>query len=54
MLGEVLADAAAGRPPAELPIPLSSAKPIPFHRLVQAAPSFAVARAKWQDRKLAL
>jgi glycine/D-amino acid oxidase-like deaminating enzyme len=54
VLGEVLADAATGRPPAELPIPVASVRPIPFHVLARVAPSFAIAWAKWQDKHLAL
>ncbi|MBS7700921.1 MULTISPECIES: FAD-binding oxidoreductase [unclassified Chelatococcus] len=53
MLGEVLADAATGTPLADLPIPPASPRAIPFHAFAQAAPSFAIAQAKWHDRHLA-
>jgi len=49
MLGEVLAQAASGAKLDELPIPLAKARPIPFHLLARAAPSVAIAQARWQD-----
>jgi glycine/D-amino acid oxidase-like deaminating enzyme len=49
MLGEALADAALGTPLSELPVPEASPRSIPFHFLAQAAPSFAIAQARWQD-----
>jgi glycine/D-amino acid oxidase-like deaminating enzyme len=51
MLGQVLADAAAGEPLRDLPIPLSPIKAVPFHRFARAAPSFAIAQARWADRR---
>lgn len=52
MPGEVPADTATGTPLADLPIPLAPPRAIPFHVLAQAAHSFAIAQAKWQDRHL--
>ncbi|MDF2809003.1 MAG: putative oxidoreductase [Microvirga sp.] len=49
MLGKVLADAALGMPLARLPVPEASTRPIPFHFLAKAAPSFAIGQARWQD-----
>jgi glycine/D-amino acid oxidase-like deaminating enzyme len=49
MLGEVLADAASGAKLDELAIPVAKARPIPFHLLARAAPSVAIAQARWQD-----
>lgn len=49
MLGEVLSEAASGRRLDDLPIPVAAARPIPFHLLAQAAPSLAIAQARWQD-----
>lgn len=49
MLGEVLANAALGTPLSELPVPQASTRAIPFHMFAQAAPSFAIAQARWQD-----
>jgi glycine/D-amino acid oxidase-like deaminating enzyme len=51
MLGQVMADAAAGEPLGDLPIPLSPGKAVPFHRFARAAPSFAIAHARWADRR---
>jgi glycine/D-amino acid oxidase-like deaminating enzyme len=53
MLGEVLADAATQGQLRDLPIPVAPARPIPFYLLARAAPSLAIAQAKWQDRHLA-
>ncbi len=53
VLGEALADAAAGVAPADLPIPVAPARPIPFHPLAQMAPSVAIMRAMWADRRSA-
>ncbi len=52
MLGEVLADAACGTPLAELPVPCGPARRLPLAPLARLAPSFAIAQARWQDRKL--
>lgn len=49
MLGEVLSEAASGRRLDDLPIPVAAARAIPFHLLAQAAPSLAIAQARWQD-----
>jgi glycine/D-amino acid oxidase-like deaminating enzyme len=49
MLGEVLAQAASGARLDALPIPMAKARPIPFHLLARAAPSVAIAQARWQD-----
>ncbi|HSV82582.1 MAG TPA: FAD-binding oxidoreductase [Ramlibacter sp.] len=49
MLGEVMADAAMGRPLADLPVPVASTRGIPFHAFAQAAPSVAIAQARLQD-----
>ena len=51
MLGEVLANAATGTALADLPVPVASGRGIPFHILAAAAPSFAVAQARWSDRR---
>ncbi len=51
MLGDVLAQAAMGRPLDELPIPVAPARGIPFHALAQAAPSFAILQARMQDAR---
>jgi glycine/D-amino acid oxidase-like deaminating enzyme len=52
MLGEVLADAVSGEALDSLPIPLANGRPIPFHLFAQAAPSVAIAQAKWADRHI--
>ncbi len=49
MLGEVMANAALGTPLSALPVPQAPARAIPFHTFAQAAPSFAIAQARWQD-----
>lgn len=49
MLGEVLADAASGKAWDALPIPKASAKAIPLRPLAEAAPSLAIAQARWRD-----
>ncbi len=49
MLGEVLADAALGRAWDDLPIPKASAQAIPLRTFAEAAPSLAIAQARWQD-----
>lgn len=49
MLGEVLAEAANGRRLGDLAVPVAGAHAIPFHLLAQAAPSLAIAQARWQD-----
>ena len=51
MLGQVMAAAASGDPLRELPIPLAPEKAVPFHRFARAAPSFAIAQARWADRR---
>jgi glycine/D-amino acid oxidase-like deaminating enzyme len=51
MLGQVMAAAAAGEPLRDLPIPLASERAVPFHRFARAAPSFAIAQARWADRR---
>lgn len=51
MLGEVLANAAAGAPLKDLPIPQASPRALPFRSFAAAAPSVAIAQAKWQDRR---
>lgn len=53
MLGETLADAAGGAPLASLPIPLAQEKKIPFHLFARAAPSFAIAHARYSDWRAA-
>ncbi len=52
VMGEVLAEAAAGTPLVDLPIPTASPRAIPFHILARAAPSLAIAHARWTDRHL--
>ncbi|WP_062014477.1 FAD-binding oxidoreductase [Aureimonas sp. AU4] len=52
MLGEALADASCGVPLAELPVPSGPARPLPFAPLARIAPSFAIAQARWQDRRI--
>jgi hypothetical protein len=52
MLGEVLADAATGTPLAELPVPSGPARSLPFAAFAALAPSFAIAQARWTDRRL--
>lgn len=49
MLGEMLSEAAGGRRLGDLAVPVAAARAIPFHLLAQAAPSFAIAQARWQD-----
>jgi len=49
MLGEAMADAACGRALSDLPVPLASHRAIPLRVLAEAAPSFAIAEAKWRD-----
>jgi len=49
MLGEVLADAAAGRRWDALPVTKASTEPLPLRALAGAATAAAVARARWQD-----
>lgn len=49
MLGEMLSEAASGRRLGDLAIPVAAAHAIPFHLLAQAAPSLAIAQARWQD-----
>lgn len=51
MLGEVLADAVSGTRLADLPIPQASPRGLPFRSFAAAAPSVAIAQAKWQDRR---
>ena len=51
MLGQVMADAVAGEPLRDLPIPLASERAVPFHRFARAAPSLAIAQARWADRR---
>lgn len=51
MLGEVLADAVSGTRLADLPIPQASTRALPFRSFAAAAPSVAIAQAKWQDRR---
>lgn len=52
MLGEALADAACGVPLAQLPVPSGAARALPFAPLARLAPSFAIAQARWQDRRI--
>ena len=52
MLGEVLADAACGAALDRLPVPSGPARRLPFAPLARIAPSFAIAQARWQDRRL--
>ena len=52
MLGEVLADAACGVAPEALPVPSGPARRLPFAPMARLAPSFAIAQARWQDRRL--
>jgi glycine/D-amino acid oxidase-like deaminating enzyme len=49
MLGEVLADAVCGTKLAELPVPVLSSRPLPWHRFAGIAASAALAHARWQD-----
>lgn len=51
MLGEVMAQAASGARLGDLPVPVAPARPIPFNLLARAAPSVAIAQARWQDRR---
>ena len=48
MLGEVLADAACGTKLAELPVPVVSSRPLPWHRMAGIAASAGLAHARWQ------
>lgn len=54
MLGEVLADVASGAPLDALPIPQASPRALPFRSFAAAAPSVAIAQARWQDRRQGL
>ncbi len=54
MLGEVLADAASDTPLDALPIPQASPRALPFRSFAAAAPSVAIAQARWQDRRQGL
>lgn len=49
MLGEALAEAALGRPLAELPVPSAAPRPIPLHALAGVVAAAALAHARWQD-----
>ena len=49
MLGEVLADAACGTKLAELPVPIASSRPLPWHRIAGIAVSAGLVQARWQD-----
>ena len=54
MLGEVMAAAAGGARLRDLPIGLARPGRIPLRMLAVAAPSFAIAQARWQDRQAGL
>lgn len=54
MLGEVMAAAAGGARLQDLPIGLAHPGGIPFRTLAVAAPSFAIAQARWQDKQAGL
>jgi glycine/D-amino acid oxidase-like deaminating enzyme len=49
MLGEVLADAVCGAKLTELPVPVLSSRPLPWHRIAGIAASAGLAHARWQD-----
>jgi glycine/D-amino acid oxidase-like deaminating enzyme len=55
MLGEILADAISGAKLEDLPIPLASGHPIPFHAIAPLAASAGLLRARlkdWQEATL--
>ncbi len=54
MLGEVLADAISGADPRDLPIGITKPGGVPMRMLAAAAPSFAIAQARWQDHRAGL
>lgn len=54
MLGEVMAEAAGGAKLQDLPIGLAKPGGVPFRPLAVAAPSFAIAQARWQDKRAGL
>jgi glycine/D-amino acid oxidase-like deaminating enzyme len=55
MLGEVLAQAILqNQKPDDLPVPLASAFPIPFHLFARAAPSVVLAQGMLSDRRTAV
>ncbi|CAH1661020.1 NAD(P)/FAD-dependent oxidoreductase [Chelatococcus asaccharovorans] len=54
MLGEVMAAAAGGARLQDLPIGLARPGRIPMRMLAVAAPSFAIAQARWQDKQAGL
>ena len=54
MLGEAMAAAAGGARPDDLPIGLARPGGIPLRALAAAAPSLAIAQARWQDRRAGL
>lgn len=54
MLGKALANAASGTQLDELPIPQASPRALPFRSFAAAAPSVAIAQARWQDRRQGL
>jgi glycine/D-amino acid oxidase-like deaminating enzyme len=49
MLGEVLADAVCGTKLTELPVPVLSSRPLPWHRIAGILASAGLAHARWQD-----
>lgn len=49
MLGEVLAEAACGTKLTELPVPVVSSRPLPWHRIAGFVASAGLAHARWQD-----
>jgi glycine/D-amino acid oxidase-like deaminating enzyme len=50
VVGDALAEVAAGGRATDGPIPVSGPTPVPFGPIARLAPSFAVAQAKWSDR----
>lgn len=50
MLGDVLARAAINNSLRDLPVPVAPAHGIPLHFLARAAPSFAIAHARWTEK----
>ncbi|MBN9497238.1 MAG: FAD-binding oxidoreductase [Alphaproteobacteria bacterium] len=54
MLGEILADAISGTNPCDLPIGITKPGGVPMRMLAAAAPSFAIAQARWQDHRAGL
>jgi glycine/D-amino acid oxidase-like deaminating enzyme len=50
-LGERLAAFLVRQDPSALPVPITTARPIPFHALMRHGPSFWLPLSRWRDRR---